>query len=112
MDECPGIYVIFAKTQSLMKKVAIVAGGDSGEYQISMLSGNQVYTQIDRRLYDPYLIRIRKDQWVCLLDQREVPVNKNDFSIEIDNEPIKFDIVFNAIHGTAGEDGKLHGYLD
>jgi D-alanine-D-alanine ligase len=112
MDDRPVFCLIFAEIHYSMKKIAIVAGGDSGEFQISMLSGNQVFTQIDRDLYEPYLIRIRGDQWVCLLDDQEISVNKNDFSIDLDDGHHTFDAVFNAIHGTPGEDGKLQGYFD
>ncbi|MFH1159319.1 MAG: D-alanine--D-alanine ligase [bacterium] len=93
-------------------RVAIVAGGDSGEYQISMRSGEQVFAQIDRSRFTPYLIEIRGGAWVYRKDGKEFPVDKNDFSLEIDGNRIRFDIVFNAIHGTPGENGKLQGYLD
>lgn len=95
-----------------MKKIAIVAGGDSGEYQISMKSGQQVFRQTDRSLFEPWLIEIKGDQWFCLTDDHRIPVNKNDFSVEVDGVVIRFDAVFNAIHGTPGENGKLQGYLD
>ncbi|TSA24126.1 MAG: D-alanine--D-alanine ligase [Bacteroidetes bacterium] len=95
-----------------MKKIAIVAGGDSGEYEISMRSGQQVENQIDRNLFDPFLIEIRGDLWHCRMEDLFLPVDKNDFSIRVNGDTMRFDVVFNAIHGSPGEDGKLQGYLD
>ncbi len=37
---------------------------------------------------------------------------KNDFTCTINNKKIKFHCVYNIIHGTPGEDGKMQGYLD
>ncbi len=96
-----------------MKNIAIVCGGHSGEFEISMASGKVAFKHIDRKKYCPFLIAIEKEQWNWLADDREkVPVNKADFTIEKDGETIRFDAVFNAIHGTPGEDGKLQGYFD
>jgi len=95
-----------------MKQVAIVAGGDSGEYEISMKSGRQVFLQTDRTRFIPYLIEIRGDNWYCFFKDQRLPVDKNDFSVTINGNRIRFDAVFNAIHGTPGENGRLQGYLD
>ena len=106
-------YVNFAGNDSHpMIYVAIVAGGDSGEYAISMLSGRQVDQQIDRTLYKPFLIEIKGDEWFYQLDGISYPVDKNDFSLRLPGDHVHFDVVFNAIHGTPGENGKLQGYLD
>ena len=95
-----------------MMNVAIVAGGDSGEYTISMLSGEQVEQQTDRNRYQPFLIEIRGDSWIYRKAGKEFPVDKNDFSLHLPGKHVRFDVVFNAIHGTPGENGKLQGYLD
>jgi len=91
--------------------VAIVAGGDSGEYQISVLSGEQVLAQIDQNRFIPYLIEMRGERWIFRKDGRDFPVDKNDFSLDVDGKRTRFDVVFNAIHGTPGENGLLQGYL-
>lgn len=95
-----------------MMNIAIVAGGDSGEYAISMLSGKQVEQQIDRKRFTPFLIEIKGKDWFYQYDGRIYPVDKNDFSLHLPEDHIRFDLVFNAIHGTPGENGKLQGYLD
>lgn len=96
-----------------MKKIAIVCGGYSGEYEISINSAKNVKKNLDSKKYDSYVIVIAKNDWHYLKDDgTEVPVDKNDFSITVDGERIKFDAVFNAIHGIPGEDGQLLGYFE
>ncbi len=95
-----------------MLNVAIVAGGDSGEYGISMKSGKQVELHMDRSLFRPFLIEIRGKNWNYRIGRKNFPIDKNDFSLSIGKRKIRFDLVFNAIHGTPGENGRLQGYLD
>lgn len=95
------------------KKLAVIAGGYSGEYVISMRSVKTVIDNLDASLYDIYKIIIIKDRWFAqLADGTEITVDKNDFSIVLNNQKITFDAVFIVIHGTPGEDGKLQGYFD
>lgn len=96
-----------------MKNVAIIMGGYSSEYKISLTSGNVVYTYLDKAKFSPYRIHIFKDKWVCVTDdEQEHPITKNDFSVTIGSEKITFDVVFNAIHGTPGEDGLMQAYFE
>lgn len=88
-------------------------GGYSSEYLISLKSGQVVYDQLDRTKYEPYKVHIFKEKWVLVLDNGiEYPIDKNDFSATINGEKITFDVVFNAIHGTPGEDGFLQAYFE
>ncbi|MEI6890197.1 MAG: D-alanine--D-alanine ligase [Bacteroidales bacterium] len=95
-----------------MYNIAIVAGGNSGEYGISMKSGKQVELNMDLGKFRPFLIEIRGTKWNYKLERKSFPIDKNDFSLTIGKRKIKFDAVFNAIHGTPGEDGRLQGYFD
>ncbi len=95
-----------------MLNVAIVAGGDSGEYGISMKSGRQVEMHMDLGRFTPYLIEIKGKNWNYIVGRKKFPVDKNDFSLTIGKRKVRFDIVFNAIHGTPGENGRLQGYFD
>jgi len=95
-----------------MYNIAIIAGGDSGEYGISMKSGKQVELNMDLDRFRPFLIEVKGAKWNYTLEKKSFPVDKNDFSLTIGKRKIKFDGVFNAIHGTPGEDGKMQGYFD
>lgn len=95
-----------------MKNVAIIMGGYSSEYQISLKSGNIVYQNLDKTKYNAYRLHILKDKWVMAdEDDNEYLVNKHDFSVDHNGKKIVFDVVFNAIHGTPGEDGLMQAYL-
>ena len=97
----------------MKKRIAIVAGGDSGEYEISIKSAVVVEEHLDKNMYEPYLIIITEHEWSYTTDDgRKYLLDKDDFSLNTGNEKVTFDAVFIAIHGTPGEDGKLQGYLD
>lgn len=96
-----------------MKHVAIIMGGYSSEYEISLASGKVVYDTLDRSKYTPYAIHLFKDKWVYVDEKgEEFPIDKNDFSVIYHGKKINFDIVFNAIHGTPGEDGLIQAYFE
>ena len=87
-------------------------GGYSSEANISFKSGKVVYQQISKEIYNTYKIHILKNKWVLVDDNDlEYPVNKDDFSVIINQNKITFDCVFNAIHGHPGEDGTILAYF-
>ncbi|HLW63028.1 MAG TPA: D-alanine--D-alanine ligase [Flavobacterium sp.] len=95
-----------------MKSVAIIMGGYSSEYEISLKSGEVVYNHIDKNKYHTYKIHILTDGWFYIDDHNQrFPVDKNDFSVIVGGKKIIFDVVFNAIHGTPGEDGLIQAYF-
>lgn len=96
------------------KHVAVVMGGYSDEYVVSLKSGQLIYDSLDRDLYNVYKVIILKDEWYCLTENDEkIPVNKSDFSVVLNtNEKLNFDVCFNIIHGTPGENGLLQAYWD
>lgn len=95
-----------------MKNVAIIMGGYSSEYKISLTSGGVVFNNLDKNKYNAFPIHIFKEKWVCVINDNEYIIDKNDFSVIIDTKKIVFDVVFNAIHGTPGEDGLMQAYFE
>jgi D-alanine-D-alanine ligase len=96
----------------MKKNIAIIMGGYSSEYEISLKSGNVVYESLDSDKYNLFRFHIFKSKWVYVdADDKEFPVDKNDFSISINDNKITFDCVFNAIHGSPGEDGFMQAYF-
>ncbi|GGH39674.1 D-alanine--D-alanine ligase [Mangrovimonas yunxiaonensis] len=96
----------------MKKNIAIIMGGYSSEFEISLKSGNVVYRALSPEKYNLYRIHILKHKWVYVNDDGvEFPVDKNDFSVIVHDQKITFHCVFNAIHGTPGEDGHIQGYL-
>ncbi|ALJ06335.1 D-alanine--D-alanine ligase [Pseudalgibacter alginicilyticus] len=96
----------------MKKNIAIIMGGYSSEYQISLTSGNVVFETLIASKYNPYRVHIFKDKWVYVdTNDSEFPIDKNDFSVTVNQSKITFDCVFNAIHGSPGEDGFMQGYF-
>lgn len=96
----------------MKKNIAIIMGGFSSEYQISLKSGEVVYRYLDPKKYNRYRIHISREGWYWVdEDDERHAVNRHDFSLEAGGEKIRFDCVFNAIHGSPGEDGYMQAYL-
>ena len=87
-------------------------GGYSSEVEISLKSGQVVYQNLSKDLYNAYCVHILKDKWVLVENGNEYPIDKSDFSAVVNGTKITFHCVFNAIHGTPGEDGKLIAYFE
>ncbi|HET8572820.1 MAG TPA: D-alanine--D-alanine ligase [Edaphocola sp.] len=97
----------------MRKKIALVAGGYSGESVISLASAKTIRQNLDADLYETYLIIVeRQSWWHESAGNGRVEIDKNDFSLTLGGEKITFDLAFIAIHGSPGEDGKLQGYFD
>ena len=97
----------------LLRTIAIVAGGDTSEYEVSLRSAQGIYSFIDKEKYTLYIVGMHGLDWhVRLEDGRTLPVDRNDFSFQLDGQKVKFDFAYITIHGTPGEDGRLQGYFD
>ncbi|MBB6276496.1 D-alanine--D-alanine ligase [Porphyromonas circumdentaria] len=92
--------------------IAVIAGGYSGEYEVSLRSAANIMSSIDTRLFDPYLVLISREAWQVQIGDNYYPVDKNDFSFEKEGIKHRFHYAFITLHGTPGENGLLQGYLD
>ena len=87
-------------------------GGYSGEHDISIASGNQVYGQLDHTKYNVYKIVVERQGWYWDVADGHRPVDLGDFSIDDQGKKVHFDLAFIIIHGNPGENGVLQGYFD
>ncbi len=94
------------------KNIALLAGGFTGEYEVSLNSAQNIAANLNKDKYRVYTILVNRDRWFYESGSDRIDVDKNDFSITLNGTKIKFDFAFITIHGTPGEDGKLQGYLD
>ena len=92
--------------------LGVIMGGYSQEREISLKSGAQVMRHLDKDRFRVYAIDIGKEGWFCEVGSNRIAVDRADFSITLHGEKISFDLIFNAIHGTPGEDGILQAYFD
>ena len=95
----------------MTKNIAVLMGGYSSEFAISLQSGATVLDHLDSDLYSGYAVHILKDKWVCLYRDQEYPINKRDFSCDLPEGTLHFDACYNTIHGSPGEDGMMQAYL-
>lgn len=97
----------------MKRNIAVVAGGDSSEMEVSLRSAAGIYSFLDKERYNVYIVTIVGREWqVRLSDTEQVPVDRNDFSFVHAGNRVKFDYAYITIHGTPGENGLLQGYLE
>ena len=106
----------------MKKNVAIIAGGYSSEFDVSLRSAENLYAFIDKERYNTYIVVLKKDAWEVIIDSitnyelRNTKfveeIDKNNFSFRQGNDIIRFNYAYITIHGTPGEDGLLQGYFD
>ena len=119
----------------MRREIAIIAGGDSSEYEVSLRSAAGIYSflsgiasQESRHDYDLTVVCLRGEEWRALAEtdselqkhngtvpmdsDKWVAIDKNDFSYTYNGVKHSFDFAYITIHGTPGENGVLQGYLD
>ena len=115
----------------MKKKVAIIFGGCSSEYMVSLASASSVIKNLNKSKYDYLMIGITKkgefylydgdenkietNEWIKeTLKKVTISVNRSDHGIIVidTGEVIKIDIAFPVLHGRNGEDGRLQGLLE
>jgi len=97
----------------MKKTIALVTGGFSGEAVISYKSAVTIQNNLDGNKFNVYKIDVNPEGWFYEnTDGTRIEIDKNDFTLSVNNNKIVFDAVFIGMHGTPGEDGKLQGYFD
>jgi len=97
----------------MKKNIAVVYGGDSSEFVVSVKSSKNVFASINPSIYNVWKVQMQGLNWEVLEgDQVIASIDKDDFSFVKNGEKIQFDFAYITIHGTPGEDGKLQGYFD
>ena len=92
----------------IRKKVGVVCGGYSSEHKISIESGETVFSKLDRKKWEPFLIIVEKNKWSGKDDRGNIySVSKGDLKLTFNGKTIKIDLIFNLIHGSLGENGQL-----
>lgn len=88
--------------------VLVLMGGYTSEFGISIKSGTVVCEELDAEKYQVYPCVVTKDQWFYQ-DANSVKhkVDPGSLSLNLGDEVIRPDVVFNTIHGSPGEDGYI-----
>lgn len=97
----------------MKKTIALLTGGTTGEWVISIKSAATIAHNLDPDKFEVYKIMLTEQTWYYEpADSVKIEVDRNDFSLTVNNRKVTFDGVFISIHGAPGEDGKLQGYFD
>ena len=95
-----------------MKNIAILTGGDSAEYDISILSADTVLNHLNTKLFNAYIIHLKDNRFSTLIKGITTDIDKSNFTFKKDNKPISFDFIFMALHGSPAENGLIQPYFD
>ena len=95
-----------------MIKIAILTGGDSAEYEISLQSANVVLDNLDPEKYEGTIIHLKNNEFNAIIDGNYYVVDKNNFTVKLTNSVLSFDYVFMALHGPPAENGDIQKFFD
>ena len=96
----------------MKRTIAIVAGGNSSEHDVSLHSAAGILSFMDTEKYDCYVVEMQGTDWHVDYNDTRLPIDRNDFSFTAPDGRHTFDFAYITIHGTPGEDGILQGYFD
>jgi len=95
-----------------MEHIAILTGGDSAEYEISLLSANTVLQHLDPELFKGYIVHLKDNVFTVIINNQSIAIDKTNFSFNYKNKKIKLEKVFMALHGPPAENGLIQPYFD
>ena len=95
-----------------MEHIAILTGGDSAEYEISLLSANTVLQHLNSELFKGYIVHLKDNIFTVLVNNQSIAIDQTDFSFTYNNKKIKLEKVFMALHGPPAENGLIQPYFD
>jgi len=96
----------------MMENIAILTGGDSAEYNISLLSANTVLKNLNKLKYRAFIVHLKENKFQVLLNENKITIDKSEFSFQLDGVKIFFNKVFMALHGPPAENGLIQDYFD
>jgi len=96
-----------------MKNIAVVFGGFSSEYEVSVKSGKFIYDNLkDNPNLNVYQVCISKESNYVTYNNNRFDFDYENFSFKMNGEEVELDGIFNIIHGEPGENGDLAYILE
>ena len=95
--------------KNLKRNIAIVCGGDSSEHDVSMRSAEGLYSFFDKERYNVYIVDVKGQDWHVAMSDRNITIDKNDFSFLLDGKVVMFDYAYITVDGIPGENGIMQG---
>ncbi|MCX6718945.1 MAG: hypothetical protein NTZ38_01030 [Candidatus Taylorbacteria bacterium] len=87
------------------KRIGVVSGGPSNEYEVSLATGKNVIAALKKHHADRYSVH---DIFV----DKTGNWHKDGAPLSLSDASNQFDVIFNALHGAYGEDGKIQQLLE
>jgi len=94
-----------------MKRFAVLCGGYSSEYEISLKSAGTIIKNFPKE-YEVFPIEVMKDKWEATYQGEKYLVDPWNLTFTRNNESIRPDAVIIYIHGNPGENGKLTAFFE
>lgn len=105
--------IILPTEMRIKPNIAVIAGGDSSEFVVSVKSGANVFNAVDNTKFIPWLVQMKGNEWIVMQNDNKIAdIDKSDFSFRLNGNKINLSYAYITIHGTPGEDGILQGYFD
>ena len=108
--------------------IAVIFGGESNEYEVSLSSAYSVLLEIDKEKYNVIKIgitkdgkwylyegessRILNDTWHKSKEKKELFIDVNKGLLIAEGKPLKIDKILPVLHGEYGEDGRYASIFD
>lgn len=94
-----------------MKKIGILCGGYSSEFEISVKSATTILNNFPSD-YNAFLILVEKDKWTAKYKNEDLEFNPWTLSFTFNNEELILDAGIIYIHGNPGENGKIQALFE
>tara|TARA_B110000444_G_scaffold261340_1_gene312758 strand:+ start:5636 stop:6631 length:996 start_codon:yes stop_codon:yes gene_type:complete len=93
--------------------IGIACGGYGSERNISLKSGELVLKTLKKAGWNVFLLIIDFKDWYLKISETEkLSISRKNLSYKLNEVEYNFDVIFNALHGSPGEDGQLAAILD
>lgn len=94
-----------------MKRIAILGGGFSSEFDISMKSASTILAHFPAG-FEAFLIEVRPDSWTAIYQGERILFSPWEMNFTFQGEVLRIDAVLSYIHGNPGENGKIQAFLE
>ena len=94
-----------------MKNIAILCGGFSSEFEISIKSATTILNNFPKE-YNAFLIEVHQEKWIAIYEGNQYEINPWNLVFTHEDNEVRIDAALIYIHGNPGENGKIQALLE